>query len=310
MSEGSAAPRGRLICPKRGRIPMYRLRFFHYLMIAPVQLLLIGIIFVPALYLVWLSLTRYTYGLPPEFVGFDNYVFIFSDAVFWRAVVNTLVVVSAVVLGELVLGVGLAVLMAGWVPGKRIVISLLLMPYAVTEVTAVVMWRYMLEPDVGMINWLLASVGLEQLNWAINRWDALLVVALLSIWLHLPFTFLILYAAVTTVPRELTEAAVVDGANRWQNFWHVTVPTIVPAILVAMMFRYIFALRLFSEVWLLTEGGPARLTEVLAVYLYRNGFRYQEFGVAAAAGWILTMLSLITASYYLYQLYKRMFKDA
>ena len=84
----------------------------------------------------------------------------------------------------------------------------------------------------------------------------------------------------------------------------------MPAILVALIFRYIFALRLFSEVWLLTEGGPARLTEVLAVYLYRHGFRYQEFGVAAAAGWILTILSLITASYYLYQLYKRMFKNA
>jgi multiple sugar transport system permease protein len=288
---------------------MYRLRFVHYLMVAPAQLMLICVILVPALYLIWLSFTRYTYGIEPEFVGFDNYVFIFTDRVFWRAVVNTLVVVNAVVLGELVLGVGLAVLMAGWVPGKRIVISLLLMPYAVTEVTAVVIWRYMLEPDVGMINWLISGVGLEQLNWQINRWHALTVVALLSIWLHLPFTFLILYAAVTTVPKELSEAAVVDGASRFQNFWHVTIPMIVPAILVAMMFRYIFALRLFAEVWLLTEGGPARLTEVLAVYLYRNGFRYQEFGVAAASGWVLTVLSLLTASYYLYQLYKRMFKD-
>jgi multiple sugar transport system permease protein len=278
-------------------------------MVAPVQLMLIGVIFVPALYLIWLSFTRYTYGLEPQFVGIANYVFIFSDPVFWRAVVNTLIVVNAVVFGELLLGLGIAVLMSGWVPGKRIVISLLLMPYAVTEVTAVVMWRFMLEPDVGMINWLLASVGFEQLNWGINRWHALSVVSLLSIWLTLPFTFLILYSAVMTVPKDLKEAAVVDGATAFQNFWHVTVPTIMPAILIAMMFRYIFALRLFSEVWLLTEGGPARLTEVLAVYLYRNGFRYQEFGVAAAAGWILTVLSLVTASYYLYQLYKRMFKD-
>jgi len=200
--------------------------------------------------------------------------------------------------------------MAGWVPGKRLIISLLLMPYAVTEVTAVVMWRFMLEPDVGIISWLLTSIGIGEISWAINRWDALTVVSLLSIWLTLPFTFLILYSAVTTVPKELNEAAVVDGASRFQNFWNVTLPRITPAILVALMFRYIFALRLFSEVWLLTEGGPARLTEVLAVYLYRHGFRYQEFGIAAAAGWILTILSLVTASYYLYQLYKRMFRDA
>jgi len=289
---------------------MYRLRLTHYLMIAPVQLMLIGVIFIPALYLIWLSLTDYTYGVDPNFVGLDNYIFIFTDPVFWRSVVNTLIVVNAVVFGELVIGLGLAVLMAGWVPGKRIVISMLLMPYAITEVTAVVMWRFMLEPDVGMIQWALTNIGMSEISWAINRWDALFVISLLSIWLSLPFTFLILYSAVTTVPKDLSEAAVVDGANRFQNFLYVTLPTITPAILVALMFRYIFALRLFSEVWLLTEGGPARLTEVLAVYLYRHGFRYQEFGVAAAAGWILTILSLITASYYLYQLYKRMFRDA
>lgn len=289
---------------------MYRLRLTHYLMIAPVQLMLIGVIFIPALYLIWLSLTDYTYGVDPNFVGLDNYIFIFTDPVFWRSAVNTLIIVNAVVLGELVIGLGLAVLMAGWVPGKRIIISMLLMPYAITEVTAVVMWRFMLEPDVGMIQWALTNIGMSEISWAIDRWDALFVISLLSIWLSLPFTFLILYSAVTTVPKDLSEAAVVDGANRFQNFIYITLPTITPAILVALMFRYIFALRLFSEVWLLTEGGPARLTEVLAVYLYRHGFRYQEFGVAAAAGWILTILSLITASYYLYQLYKRMFRDA
>jgi len=195
-------------------------------------------------------------------------------------------------------------------PGKRFIVSILLMPYAVSEVSAVVMWRFMLEPDVGLINFLLGQIGLGQISWATDRWDALLVVSLLSIWLTLPFTFLILYSAVTTLPREITEAAHVDGASRWQIFWHVTLPMIMPAVLVALLFRYIFAMRLFSEVWLLTEGGPARLTEVLAVYLYRHGFRYQEFGVAAAAGWIMVALSLLIALYYLYEMYKRMFRDA
>jgi multiple sugar transport system permease protein len=278
-------------------------------MITPVQLLLLGFILVPALYLIWLSLTNSTYGVEPRFVGFDNYIFIFSDPAFWRALVNTLIIVNAVVFGEVLLSIGLAVFMAGWVPAKRVVISIILLPYAVTEVTAVVMWRFMLEPDIGMINYFLTMIGLDQINWTVDRWDALLVISMLSIWLSLPFSFLIIYAAVTTVPKDLREAAVVDGATRLQNFWHVTIPTITPAILIALMFRYIFALRLFSEVWLLTEGGPARLTEVLAVYLYRHAFRYQEFGVASAAGWILTAISLLLASYYLFQLYKRMFQN-
>jgi multiple sugar transport system permease protein len=243
------------------------------------------------------------------FVGLQNYIFIFTDPVFWRAFWNTFWVVNVVVYGELLLGIGLALLLAGWMPGKRIIIAVLLAPYAITEVTAVVMWRYMLEPDVGLINYLLMQWHLPQIEWSINPLHALAVVALLSIWLHLPFTFLILYAAVTAIPRELIEASVVDGASPWQTFWHVKLRVIMPAILVALMFRYIIAMRLFSEVWLLTEGGPARLTEVLAVYLYRHAFRYHEFGVAAATGWAMLLLSLLIALPYLYQMYRQMFRD-
>jgi multiple sugar transport system permease protein len=283
--------------------------FIHYLMISPVQLLLVGFILLPSVYVAWLSLQQSTFGQDPVFVGLQNYIFIFTDPVFWRAFWNTFWVVNVVVYGELLLGIGLALLLAGWMPGKRIIIAVLLAPYAITEVTAVVMWRYMLEPDVGLINYLLMQWHLPQIEWSINPLHALAVVALLSIWLHLPFTFLILYAAVTAIPRELIEASVVDGASPWQTFWHVKLRVIMPAILVALMFRYIIAMRLFSEVWLLTEGGPARLTEVLAVYLYRHAFLYHEFGVAAATGWAMLLLSLLIALPYLYQMYRQMFRD-
>jgi multiple sugar transport system permease protein len=278
-------------------------------MISPVQLLLVGFILLPSVYVAWLSLQQSTFGQDPVFVGLQNYIFIFTDPVFWRAFWNTFWVVNVVVYGELLLGIGLALLLAGWMPGKRIIIAVLLAPYAITEVTAVVMWRYMLEPDVGLINYLLMQWHLPQIEWSINPLHVLAVVALLSIWLHLPFTFLILYAAVTAIPRELIEASVVDGASPWQTFWHVKLRVIMPAILVALMFRYIIAMRLFSEVWLLTEGGPARLTEVLAVYLYRHAFRYHEVGVAAATGWALLLLSLLIALPYLYQMYRQMFRD-
>lgn len=285
-------------------------RLIHWLMVAPVQLLLLACIFVPSLWVLWLSFTEYALGPPPVFVGLANYVVILTDPVFWRAALNTLVVVNLVVYGELFAGLGLALLMAGWVPMKRLVISVLLAPYAITEVSAVVMWRTMFEPDVGMVNWWLLKVGLGQLDWTTDPNHALFLVVLLSIWIHLPFTFLILYAAITTVPRELIEAARMDGARAWQVFWHVTLRIIMPAVLVALLFRYIFAMRSFSEVWLLTQGGPARLTEVLAVYLYRHAFRYYEFGIAAATGWLMATLSLLLAAWYLRQLYVRMFRHA
>jgi ABC-type sugar transport system permease subunit len=130
-------------------------------------------------------------------------------------------------------------------------------------------------------------------------------VCALSVWLHLPFTFLILYAARLAIPADLYEAARIDGATRWQQFRYVTLPTLVPAILVAVLFRYIFAFRMFSEVWLITGGGPARSTEVLAVYLYQEAFRYNEFGLAAATGWLMVVASVVLATPYLYVVYKR-----
>ena len=279
-------------------------------MVAPAQVLLLAFILGPALYVVWISLQSWTYGRPPRFVGIANYAAILGDVAFWRAFWNTFVVTNAVVYGELMLGLGLALLMAGPVPGKRVVISILLAPYAITEVSAVVMWRFMLEPDVGMVNYALLSLGLGQIDWSADPVDALFVVSLLSIWHHVPFTFLILYAAVTTIPNELVEAATIDGASPWQNFWYVKLRLILPALLIAMMFRYIVAMRVFGEVWLLTEGGPARLTEVLAVYLYRQAFKYHEFGAASATGVAMLVISLLIALPYLHQMHRRMFGHA
>ena len=143
-------------------------RLGHWLMISPVQLLLAGFIMLPALWVAWLSLNQSTFGQAPVFIGLDNFREILGDDVFWRAAWNTFVVVNIVVYGELLLGIGLAFLMAGWMPGRTLMIACFLAPYAVSEVTAVVMWRYMLEPDVGMINWALLRIGLGL--WWLESW--------------------------------------------------------------------------------------------------------------------------------------------
>ena len=124
------------------------------------------------------------------------------------------------------------------------------------------------------------------------------MVSLLSIWLHLPFSFIILYAARLSIPSDLYEAAAIDGASPWTSFRRVTLPLLMPALLIAALFRYIFAFRLFSEVWLMTGGGPARSTEVMAVYLYLEAFRYNAFGPAAATAWIMVLASLLLAGAY------------
>jgi multiple sugar transport system permease protein len=289
---------------------MFRTGWRQYLLIAPVQMMLLAFLFLPALYVIWLSFNSWSYGMPARWVGFENFLYVLGDKVFWRAMINTMIVVNLVVYLELAIAAGLAVALAGRVFLKPLVISIILMPYAITEVTAVVMWRYMFEPDVGMINYWLTSIGLGQIDWIVNRWHALFLVALLTVWVTLPFTFIILYSAVRTQSRETVEAAIVDGASRLQIFRYVTWPHIKPAVLIALIFRYIAGLRLFSEVWLLSKGGPARLTEVLAVYLYREGFAYQNFGVAGATGLIMLIVSLVIAGFYLQRMHARMVKYA
>ena len=153
----------------------------------------------------------------------------------------------------------------------------------------------------------MSLVGLPGLDWSVNRWHAFVLITLLAIWHHLPFTFLILYTARLALPKDLYEAAALDGASGWQQFRFVTWRLLLPAMLVAVLFRYIFAFRIFSEVWLLTKGGPARSTEVLAVYLYKQAFSYHDFGLASATGWMMVLLSLVIALYYLRLAYRRMF---
>ena len=281
-------------------------RWLPFILITPVNVLLLLLIAVPSVYVVWLSFFQSTFGTTPRFVGFGNYARIFSDPIFWRATLNTFIVVNVVVYAELVLALMLALALNRNFIGKRVVFSILIAPYAVTEVSAVVMWRYIFEPDVGMMNAAMQSLFGFQLDWITNPVHGLALISVLSIWIHLPFTLIILYAAISTVPEDLKDAARIEGATEWQVLRRVTLRIIMPAILIALMFRYIFAMRLFAEAWLLTEGGPARLTEVLGVYLFRTAFRYYDFGAAAATGLAMQLLSLAVASFYLVSLYRRM----
>lgn len=275
-------------------------------LLAPAHSLVLAVIVLPGLYLVWLSMTASTYGKAPVFVGLANYAHVLGDGYFWRSLANTVIVVLVVVPVELLLGLGMALLFASGLPARRLLLAAVLAPYAVSEVSAAVIWRFLFDPDVGPVTTALQGLGLPRLEWAIEPAHGLVIIGLLSIWLHLPFTFLILYAARLSVPTDVYEAARVDGASPLQTFRRITLPLLMPAVLVAALFRYIFVFRLFSEVWLMTQGGPARGTEVVAVYLYLEAFRFNAFGAAAATGWIMLLVSLLLGAVYVWGLRRQM----
>jgi len=267
--------------------------------IAPAHLLVLSLLVIPGIYVLWLSLQESTFGMSPHFVGWQNYSHVLGDVYFWRALRNTLVVVLAVVHVELLLGMGIALLFASGMPARRWLLAAVLAPYAVSEVSAAVVWRFLFDAQAGPANLALAALGLPMLEWSINPNHGLALVSLLSVWLNLPFTFLILYAARLSIPGELYEAAKIDGASALQIFRRITLPLMMPAILLAMLFRYIFVFRIFSEVWLLTGGGPARQTEVVGVYLYQEAFTFNAFGGASATGWIMVLISLLLGAGYM-----------
>jgi len=279
-----------------------------YIYIAPVHIVVLLTTFLPTIYTLWLSFQKYKLGGDISFVGLDNYIQIFRDPNFIRAVINNVVFVNIVVYGEMVFGLAIASFIAKITHFKRLVISIIMSPYAVSTVLGVLMWKFMLEPDFGFLNGILKSIGLPQILWATNTIHAFIVIIMLSIWLNVPFTFLILYNAILGINTELFDAAEVDGANKVQIFWKITIPTIAPALLVTLLFRYIYALRTFDVVWLLTQGGPFQSTELLSVYLYKRTFRYLEFGVGSSVAWIMVLVTLIIVSPYLVRMYKRMFK--
>lgn len=274
-------------------------------LLTPVQLLLLSVIIIPSIYVIWLSFHTSSFGQSAEFVGWDNYINVLTDPTFHSAMWNTVVLVVVAVHVELLLALGIALLFNSGLKFRRFLLVAILAPYAVSEVTAVVMWRFLFDADLGPITLALQALGLPILEWSYEPTHAMIMVGLLTIWMHLPFTFIILYAARLAMPSDLYEAARIDGATKLQSFWRITVPLMGPAILVALLFRYIFAFRIFSEVWLMTGGGPARTTEVVAVYLYQEAFSYNAFGTASATAWIMVLSSLALASGYIYLLNKQ-----
>ncbi|BCH20805.1 carbohydrate ABC transporter permease [Mesorhizobium sp. L-8-3] len=279
-------------------------------LVAPVHILILSVIVVPSIFVIWLSVTKSSFGQAPTWVGLENYIRVLSDPAFRSALWNTVIIVVFAVHIELAIGLLVALLFASGLPFRRFLLVAVLAPYAVSEVIAVVMWRFLFDTSAGPVTLALQALGLPILDWSFEPTHAMILIALLTIWLHLPFTFIILYAARLAIPRDLYEAARIDGATAFQAFRRVTLPLLGPAIAVALLFRYIFAFRIFSEVWLLTGGGPARSTEVVAVYLYQEAFSYNAFGTAAATAWIMVVASLLLAAGYVFLLRRQVATNA
>ena len=250
-----------------------------------------------------LSFYRMILTLPwlgQKMVGWENYVDLWTDPVAWQALRTTLVFVGVTVPSELVVGLGMALVMNEAFRGRGVLRAIVLIPWAIPTVVSSQMWRFIFNDRYGLFNFIL--FGGDTAQYVAPLADpqfAMLAIMAAEIWKTAPFAALIILAGLQTISDEVYEAASIDGANSWQKFRHVTLPLLWPALLLALLFRTIDALRVFDLVFVMTQGGPADATNVLQFYGYKKTFAEGMIGYGSTIAVTVFMISLILALAYL-----------
>jgi len=258
-------------------------------------------IFVYALaYSLYMSFFRYKLGFgEPVYVGLKNFVDLFNDPVFNAAVVNTLLFVVAATAIEMAYGIALALLLY-WSRYRPVFLPLLLIPALLPAVNLVVLWRFLLHPDYGLVNQVLRQLGLPPINPLNDPTWALPTIVLMDIWQMSPFVMALVFAGLTMVPREVITAARIDGAGRLATATKILLPLAKNVILAVALLRLIDAFRIFAKVYLLTKGGPGVATETLELQIYERGLKGLEIGLGSAMSTVLTSLAVAVIIPYLW----------
>ena len=272
---------------------------FAYLFLAPAVLVLLALTIYPLFYSVTVSLQTDSASGPQWSLA--NFQRLVADSFFLSAMAHTLVYASVALICEFLLGLGLALLLNNQIRGRPLFRASLLVPMMLPAVVVGVVWRLMLNPNFGAINGTLKGFGFatESLTWTASPRLALLSVIIVDVWQWTPFVFLVLLAGLQAIPQEPYEAALIDGSSHWQTFRYVTLPLLKPAILIALLLRTMDLLRVFDQIFILTEGGPGFATETISLYIYRTAFRFFDFGYAAAMSFVLLAITNVISVIYI-----------
>jgi multiple sugar transport system permease protein len=253
--------------------------------------------FFPFVYSLWASLNDWDKrSLTFTFIGLGNYQELLGDELFWASLGITALMVTGAVALQLTLGTALAIFFDRPIRGAWLVRGLIIFPMLLTPVVVGLMWRALLNPGWGLVNWALASLGLPQPNWLGDVNLSVWTLILIDSWQWTPFVFVIVYARLQALPHDIFESAAVDGASRRDRLRWITLPLLMPAIVLAGVFRAIDAFRSFDLVFGLTYGGPGRSTATLSFLVFQNGFQYQRYGYASAMGYVMVIILVIATT--------------
>lgn len=271
-------------------------------MLTPTMILLLVMTAYPMIFTFIYSFTDYNYLKGTDqasFILFNNYTKLFNNGYFQQAVWNTIIFTVLAVILEMGLGLLIAVFINSLRRGQKIMRTLLLLPYLLPAVTVALSWRLMLSSNYGIVNQFLEALGLPVFNWFMDTKTAFATILVIDVWQNVPFVFLLLYASLQSVSENQYEAARIDGAGFFQQFWYVTLPNIKSSLALCALLRTIDTFRLFEKVNVLTGGGPAGTTTTITQFLYTYGIRSLDFGFGSAGAIVMTILVLILSSFYI-----------
>jgi N,N'-diacetylchitobiose transport system permease protein len=291
---------------KRGRISWF--------LLFPTLAILAVVIGWPLINLILLSFQEFgraqIFGAPPEFVGLGNYQKILGDEAFWRVMQRSVIFAAVNVVATMTLGTLVAMLMQHMVKPMRYVVQAgLLVAWAMPQLTAVIVWGWMFNTQYGVLNYLITEItGVDFIghSWLSNPLSFFAVATVIITWQSVPFVALTIYAGLTQIPKEMVEAALLDGASGWQRFWQLTAPLLRPIFTIVTILQIIWDLRVFTQIYALQGlGGLREETSTLGVYIYLTSLGSGEFGMGGAIAVIMVVVMAVISVYYV----RRTLKD-
>lgn len=273
--------------------------------LAPVVIYLIAFYAFPLARNIELSLRDYTVrsfidGTAP-FAGLDNYATIFADPTFAPALLNTAVFTLVSIVFQFSIGMALAVFFFRRFPLAGTLRALFLVPWLLPLLVSASTWSWMLNSESGLVNSLLEAVGVGQVNWLTSPQWSLTSVLIANIWIGIPFNLVIIYSGLQSISPDVYEAASLDGANGWQQFWRITFPLLRPVSAITLLLGLVYTLKVFDIIWIMTRGGPSDSSTTLAIWSYRLGFgsTLPDFSPAAAVANVLILIAFVFGLVYI-----------
>lgn len=265
----------------------------------PAVLIIASTILIPFLYTIFLSLHKWKLKIKPPypFIGLENYTDWLEDDKFWDSFGTSILFAVLSVLVIIIVSLLISLLLNEDFPGRGLLRALLLVPWAIPAVVNGLLWKWLLDPNYGIVNAILKGTGVisEYQAWLSDMPSVLIWTVIAYSWIHIPLATLLLLSGLQTISSDIYEAATVDGASIWQRFLFITLPMLRPMLTIVVIFETIFALKVFDIIFVLTAGGPGKATSVLGWQIYTETFRKLDFGAGSALAMLLGAMTLVIA---------------